>query len=50
MLHALELRLDVLLGDLQEPEDAVVGLLGDHVEDVAEALRAPLPPSLVHTE
>merc|ERR1719387_3173709 len=50
MLHALELRLDVLLGDLQEPEDAVVSLLRDHVKDVSEALRAPLPPGLVHAE
>mmetsp|Transcript_116996 Transcript_116996/g.376315 ORF Transcript_116996/g.376315 Transcript_116996/m.376315 type:complete len:383 (-) Transcript_116996:739-1887(-) len=50
MLHTLELRLDVLLGDLQQPQDTVVRLLGDHVQDVAEALRAALPPSLVHTE
>mmetsp|Transcript_76673 Transcript_76673/g.215600 ORF Transcript_76673/g.215600 Transcript_76673/m.215600 type:complete len:364 (-) Transcript_76673:935-2026(-) len=50
VLHALELRLDVLLGDLQEPQDAVVRLLRDHVQDVAEALRAALPPSLVHAK
>merc|ERR1711939_306524 len=42
VLHALQLRLDVLLRDLEEPQDGVVRLLRDHVQDVAEPLRAPL--------
>merc|ERR1712224_1150529 len=50
VLHALELRLDVLLRDLQETQHAVVRLLRDHVKDVPETLRAPLPPGLVHAE
>mmetsp|Transcript_103691 Transcript_103691/g.293554 ORF Transcript_103691/g.293554 Transcript_103691/m.293554 type:complete len:448 (-) Transcript_103691:262-1605(-) len=50
VLDALQLRLDVLLGDLQQPQDAVVRLLGNHVQHVAEALRAPLAPRLVHAE
>merc|ERR1712138_159412 len=33
MLHALELRLDVLLRDLEKAQHAVVSLLGDHVQD-----------------
>lgn len=31
VLHALQLRLNVLLRDLQEPKHAVVRLLGDHI-------------------
>merc|ERR1712190_490290 len=50
MLHALELGLDVLLRDLQQAQDTVVGLLGDHIENVSETLRAPLTPSLIDTE
>merc|ERR1712224_691119 len=50
VLHALELRLDVLLRDLQEAQHTVVRLLCDHVEDVSEPLRAALPPGLVHAE
>merc|ERR1711937_338680 len=40
VLHALQLRLDVLLRDLEEAQDRVVRLLRDHVQDVAEPLRA----------
>merc|ERR1719217_815212 len=50
VLHALQLRLDVLLRDLEEPQDGVVRLLRDHVQDVAEPLRAPLAPRLVDAE
>merc|ERR1719240_1429323 len=50
VLHPLELRLDVLLRDLEQAEHAVVRLLRDHVQDVAEPLRAALPPCLVHAE
>merc|ERR1712100_884632 len=50
VLHALQLRLDVLLRDLEEAQDRVVRLLRDHVQDVAEPLRATLAPSLVHAE
>merc|ERR1719152_766999 len=50
MLHPLQLGLDVLLRDLQQPQDAVVRLLRDHVQNVPEALRAALAPGLVHTE
>mmetsp|Transcript_109013 Transcript_109013/g.273157 ORF Transcript_109013/g.273157 Transcript_109013/m.273157 type:complete len:216 (+) Transcript_109013:105-752(+) len=50
VLHTLELGLDVLLRNLQEPQHAVVGFLRDHVQDVPEALRAALTPGLVHAE
>merc|ERR1712159_627130 len=50
VLHALQLRLNVLLRDLEEPQDGVVRLLRDHVQDVAEPLRAPLAPRLVDAE
>merc|ERR1712072_905501 len=50
VLHPLELGLDVLLRDLEQSEHAVVRLLRDHVQDVAETLRAALPPRLVDTE
>merc|ERR1719420_1184730 len=50
MLDTLELRLNVLLRDLKEPKHAVVSLLSDHVQDVPEALRAPLTPSFVNPE
>merc|ERR1711959_164640 len=50
VLHTLELRLNVLLRDLQQTEDTVISLLGNHVQNVAEALRTPLPPSLVNSE
>merc|ERR1719213_949546 len=50
VLHALQLRLDVLLRDLEEAQHGVVRLLRDHVQDVAEPLRATLAPSLVDAE
>mmetsp|Transcript_49327 Transcript_49327/g.88648 ORF Transcript_49327/g.88648 Transcript_49327/m.88648 type:complete len:215 (-) Transcript_49327:339-983(-) len=48
MLHTLKLGLDVLLGNLQQAKHAVIGLFGNHIQDVAEALRAALAPSLVN--
>merc|ERR1719240_1059499 len=50
VLHALQLRLDVLLRDLEEAQHGVVRLLRDHVQDVAEPLRATLAPGLVDAE
>merc|ERR1712118_211776 len=50
VLDTLELRLDVLLRDLEQAQHAVVRLLCDHVQDVAEALRAALAPGLVDTK
>merc|ERR1719443_1731110 len=50
VLHALQLRLDVLLRDLEQAQHGVVRLLRDHVQDVAEPLRAALAPSLVDAE
>merc|ERR1719446_560174 len=50
MLDALELRLDVLLRDLEQPQDTVIGFLGNHIKDVSEPLRAALAPCLVNTE
>merc|ERR1712124_210239 len=50
VLDTFKLRLNVLLRDLQQTEDAVIGLLCNHVEDVPETLRAPLAPSLVNPE
>merc|ERR1712070_1259164 len=50
VLNPLELRLDVLLRDLEQSQNAVVRLLRDHVQDVAEALRATLAPGFVDAE
>mmetsp|Transcript_44084 Transcript_44084/g.104972 ORF Transcript_44084/g.104972 Transcript_44084/m.104972 type:complete len:287 (-) Transcript_44084:556-1416(-) len=50
MANTIQLAFDVLLRDLQEAQHAVVGLLGHHVQDVAEALGAALAPGLVHAE
>merc|ERR1719188_729088 len=50
VLHPLQLRLDVLLRDLEEAKHAVVCLLGNHVKYVSETLRAALAPGLVDTE
>merc|ERR1712032_818597 len=50
VLHALQLRLDVLLRDLQQPQDTVVSLFGDHIQNVSKALRTSLPPCFVDTE
>merc|ERR1719335_1313899 len=50
VLHALQLRLDVLLRNLEEAQHGVVRLLRDHVQDVAEPLRAALAPRLVDAE
>jgi hypothetical protein len=38
MLNSLQLRLDVLLGNLQQSQNTVVGLLRDHVKDIPETL------------
>lgn len=48
VLDALQLGLDVLLRDLQQAEHGMVGLLRDHIQDVAESLGATLAPGLVH--
>mmetsp|Transcript_137284 Transcript_137284/g.382944 ORF Transcript_137284/g.382944 Transcript_137284/m.382944 type:complete len:646 (+) Transcript_137284:493-2430(+) len=45
--HAVQLALDVLLRDLQEPEHGVISLLAHQVEDAAVLLRGELPPSLL---
>merc|ERR1712151_1242703 len=50
VLHPLELRLDVLLRDLEQTQDAVISFLRDHVQDVAESLRATLAPGFVDTK
>mmetsp|Transcript_66997 Transcript_66997/g.146134 ORF Transcript_66997/g.146134 Transcript_66997/m.146134 type:complete len:264 (-) Transcript_66997:1272-2063(-) len=50
VLDSLELRLNVLLGDLQQSQNAMICLLRNHIEDVPKALRAALAPSLVHAE
>merc|ERR1712151_1350790 len=50
VLHAFELRFNVLLRYLEQAQDAVVRLLCDHIQDVAEALRAALAPSFVNAE
>merc|ERR1712070_861081 len=50
MLDTLELRLNMLLRNLEEPKHAVVSFLCDHVQDVSEALRTPLTPSLVNSK
>jgi len=50
VLNTFELGFDMLLRDLQEPENTVVSFLRNHVQNVPEALRAPLAPCLVDTE
>merc|ERR1712025_260153 len=50
MLDTLELRFNVLLRDLEKSKHTVICFLGDHVQDVPEALRASLAPCLVHPE
>merc|ERR1712080_438852 len=42
MLHALQLRFNMLLRNLQQAQDTVIGLFGDHVENISETLRAAL--------
>mmetsp|Transcript_6449 Transcript_6449/g.18463 ORF Transcript_6449/g.18463 Transcript_6449/m.18463 type:complete len:690 (-) Transcript_6449:569-2638(-) len=46
--HAVELALDVLLRDLEEPENRVVRLLADQVEDAPVLLGRRLSPDLFH--
>mmetsp|Transcript_71327 Transcript_71327/g.198945 ORF Transcript_71327/g.198945 Transcript_71327/m.198945 type:complete len:686 (-) Transcript_71327:715-2772(-) len=48
MADAVQLAFDVLLGDLEEAQHRVVGLLAHQVEDAAVLLRRQLPPRLLH--
>ena len=50
MLDSLQLGLDMLLAYLIQSHYAVVCFLGNHVQDVPEALGAPLTPCLVNPE
>mmetsp|Transcript_22498 Transcript_22498/g.50366 ORF Transcript_22498/g.50366 Transcript_22498/m.50366 type:complete len:387 (+) Transcript_22498:550-1710(+) len=49
MAHAVELALDVLLRNLEEPEHGVVSLLAHEVQDATILLGRELAPSLLHT-
>merc|ERR1711879_949285 len=50
VLHALELRLDVLLRDLKQAQDAVISFFRNHVKHIPETLRTSLPPCFVNAE